>query len=155
MTRAATQANADGSARRSPYAPARRRRCLLAAGGVLCLAAAALLFASDPSKPGGPYPFCIFHALTGLWCPGCGTLRALHQLLHGHVLAALGYNPLTVIASPFVAYAVASHALRWAGMRALPAPRMRGWYGWAALGIIVAFGVLRNIPAWPFRLLAP
>ena len=154
MSQGAAQVSADNPLRQKAGAPARRRLYLLAAGGAVCLAGAAFLRAFDPSKP-GPYPVCIFHALTGLWCPGCGSLRALHQLLHGHVLAALRYNPLTVLALPFVAYAMASYALRWAGMRALPAPRMRGWYGWALLGLIVAFGVLRNILAWPFRLLAP
>jgi hypothetical protein len=136
----------------------------LAAVAALGLAAAAVIFAFDPAKP-GPYPVCLFHALTGLYCPGCGSLRALHQLLHGHFIAAIRFNPLMVLVLPFAAYAMASYALRWAGMRALPGvricarwgacARMRAWWGWALLAIIVAFGVLRNIPAWPFRLLAP
>jgi hypothetical protein len=32
---------------------------------------------------------------------------------------------------------------------------MRPWMGWAAAAAVVLFGVLRNLPAWPFCLLAP
>ena len=42
----------------------------------------------DPSEP-GHYPECPFHWITGLYCPGCGTLRAVHALTHGDVLGAI------------------------------------------------------------------
>src|SRR5207244_4443092 len=50
------------------------------------------------------FPKCFFHALTGLDCPGCGGLRATHQLLHGHVLAALRLNALFVALIPVGAF---------------------------------------------------
>jgi len=139
-----------------------RARWKLAAIAALGFAAAAVIFAFDPARP-GPYPICLFHALTGLYCPGCGSLRALHQLLHGHFIAAVRFNPLMVLSLPFVAYGMASYVLRWAGLPALPGGRIwarlvaraGGWWGWALVALIVAFGVLRNVPAWPFRLLAP
>jgi hypothetical protein len=31
----------------------------------------------------------------------------------------------------------------------------RPWVPWAVLVILVGYGVLRNIPVWPFTLLAP
>ncbi|MEY2693731.1 MAG: hypothetical protein RL142_79 [Actinomycetota bacterium] len=37
---------------------------------------------------------CLFHAATGLLCPGCGTTRSLTALLHGDVATALAFNPL-------------------------------------------------------------
>ncbi|NIM07518.1 MAG: DUF2752 domain-containing protein, partial [Armatimonadetes bacterium] len=54
------------------------------------------------------YPPCPFNMLSGLYCPGCGSLRALHQLSHGHLLAALYLNPLMVIALPFIVYGLFS-----------------------------------------------
>ena len=42
----------------------------------------ALVAAVDPHTS-GRYPTCPFHAVTGLWCPGCGGLRAVHDLTHG------------------------------------------------------------------------
>ncbi len=55
-----------------------RGRALLWA--IVVIAAVAALFvvrAIDPADPADAhfYPFCVFHELTGLDCPGCGTLR--------------------------------------------------------------------------------
>ena len=35
---------------------------------------------------------CLFRAITGYSCPGCGAQRALHALMHGHFLEAIRYN---------------------------------------------------------------
>ncbi len=115
---------------------------------------ACILFLLDPARP-GVYPACPFHVLTGLHCPGCGTLRASHQMLHLNVMAALRLNPLTVLSMPFLGYAFLSRAATW--IRGRPLPKIfvpAGWI-WALLVIIIAFWVLRNIPAYPFALLAP
>lgn len=37
---------------------------------------------------------CIFHNLTGLYCPGCGGTRATLSLLQGHVLVSFLYHPI-------------------------------------------------------------
>ena len=58
-------------------------------------AAAALLVAFDPATTWW-FPSCPFHALTGWLCPLCGSLRAIHALLTGSPLAALGFNPLII-----------------------------------------------------------
>ena len=34
-------------------------------------------------------PKCIFHAVTGLSCPGCGMQRFLHAFMHGNFLEAI------------------------------------------------------------------
>ncbi|MCI8516940.1 MAG: DUF2752 domain-containing protein [Hungatella sp.] len=39
---------------------------------------------------------CLFHALTGLYCPGCGGTRAVGYLLHGDLIKSLQYHPLPV-----------------------------------------------------------
>ena len=45
----------------------------------------------------GFYPTCLFHQLTGLNCPGCGSTRGLYALLHGNFLIALRDNALFVL----------------------------------------------------------
>jgi hypothetical protein len=56
--------------------------------------ALALLYAYDPATT-ALFPSCPFRMMTGLLCPLCGTLRAAHALLHGHVVDAFLFNPLT------------------------------------------------------------
>jgi hypothetical protein len=64
---------------------------------LLALAAAAVLFLFDPATAGF-YPPCLFRTLFGLPCPGCGSLRALHQLLHGNLASAWALNRPILIA---------------------------------------------------------
>lgn len=112
--------------------------------GLLGAIGAAALYFLDPGRS-GVFPPCPFHTMTGLWCPGCGTTRALHQLLHGHVAAAFALNPLAVALLPLVGYL----AVR--GEKAAMNPKTI----WILLGTIVTFGVLRNLPVYPLTLLAP
>ncbi len=46
---------------------------------------------------------CLFHLLTGLYCPGCGGTRAVWYLLHGQILKSIQYHPLVVYAVLVVA----------------------------------------------------
>jgi hypothetical protein len=124
---------------------------LLVAGAC---AAAVLLFLLDPAEA-GCFPPCPFHALTGLHCPGCGTLRGLHHLLHGRVLTALGFNPLMVLCLPAVLYGLASWVSQRLNGRPLPIPRVRASWIWGLLAVILLYWVARNIPAPPFSTLAP
>src|SRR5881227_1045193 len=73
----------------------------------------------DPATS-GVFPPCPLHYLTGFYCPGCGSLRTVHQLLHGHLYAAWAMNPLSVILFPFVAYGLASEALFYLRGQGLP-----------------------------------
>ena len=113
-----------------------------------------LLYWRDPATA-SIFPVCPFHALTGLDCPGCGSLRAMHQLLHGNLLAALRLNPLVVLSLPLLAYCgLADFVGRTSGYR-LPPGRGRAGYIWLLLAVIVAFWFFRNIPCYPFTLLGP
>ena len=120
----------------------------------LGFAGVALLYTFDPRNPGA-YPICPFLGLTGYHCPGCGTLRALHQLLYGNVIAALGYNPLTMLSLPFVAYSLADGAMRVFRIANLPRVFVPHQLIWALFVGIVAFWVLRNVPVEPLTVLAP
>jgi hypothetical protein len=48
------------------------------------------------------FPPCLFHELTGLQCPGCGSQRAIHSLLHLEIKQAFFYNPALCFAIPLV-----------------------------------------------------
>ena len=122
---------------------------------VLALCAGGLyLYVFNPAGS-GIYPICPFHALTGLHCPGCGTGRAMHQLLHGNLWAAMRLNPLAVLLLPPVAYGSVSIALKAVGRKPLPSVFIPAFWIWTLLAVILLFWVLRNIPYYPFSLLAP
>ena len=140
----------------SSRTPARTRGEYLKFVGVLAVivAVSAFLFLFDAAGS-ALYPPCPFHLLTGLYCPGCGTLRALHQLLHGNLPQALHMNPLMVLLLPFLGYAFVSYSMQAIRRRPLTSFLLPPFWIWLLLGIVVAFAVLRNIPIHPFLLLAP
>jgi hypothetical protein len=100
----------------------------------------------DPEHP-GHYPTCPFLALTGWWCPGCGSLRAVHALTQGEVATAIDRNVLTVLAVPALIVAWAACLRRSITGRARAPRGISPVAIWALLALVVAFGVLRNLPA--------
>ena len=105
----------------------------------------------DPNKPSA-FPGCPLLALTGFYCPGCGSTRAIHALAHGDFVTAMERNPLAVIAFAIVFVGVIRWTLRlWRGepLRTLAKP----WVLWSLIPIIVGYWVLRNVPGFEF--LAP
>ena len=118
-------------------------------GIIAALLGVVVLFLFNPSQHGF-FPRCFFKMATGLDCPGCGGLRATHQLLHGHLRAAFAFNPLFIVALPFAVFFGTRAAVeQWTGHkgpRLIPATTAV----WICAGIVIAFGVLRNLPwrAW-------
>jgi hypothetical protein len=127
---------------------------LLWAGGIAAGVGLVALRWFDPATS-GIFPPCPLHTLTGLYCPGCGSLRAFHQLLLGNFQAAFAFNPLAVLSLPFLLYGIASYALFRIRRRYLPRWFLPASWIWTLLAAILLFAVLRNIPVHPFNLLAP
>jgi hypothetical protein len=113
-----------------------------------------LLRVFDPAA-GGIFPPCPVHYLTGLYCPGCGSLRAIHALLHGNLLQAWAMNPLMVMLLPFLIYGLISEGLVQVRFRGLPQPTFSAGQIRALCAVILVFGVVRNLPVLPFSWLAP
>jgi len=127
----------DGAGRRASV------RGPLVAGAVVALATVALAV-RDPHVAGS-YGVCPLYALTGLWCPACGGLRATHDLAHGDLAGTWSMNPLWVLAVPVVIALWGRLVVRRAQGRAVRAAP--SWLAWATLAVVLLFGVLRNVPA--------
>jgi hypothetical protein len=128
--------------RRGPAVADAMKKVALAgclAGG---FAAALALYFLDPTRV-PIYPVCTFHRLTGLDCPGCGSLRALHQLLHGQFIAALRLNAFLVLSLPI--FAGAGFCWVRCEMKREPLVIRPVWL-WLYLTALVAFGILRDLP---------
>ena len=109
----------------------------------LALAGVGMLFAFDPAVTDW-FPSCPLFALTGWLCPLCGSLRAGHALLHGHVGAALALNPLTTVTAAAALAALAHDGLR--PDRSSFVDRLVPLcFGTPGLTLAAAFGVLRNL----------
>jgi hypothetical protein len=125
------------------------RRSTVLAFWSLLIAGAAYLFVFEPGKSGF-FPPCPFRLLTGLTCPGCGSTRALHQILHGNFEAAFALNPLLMVGIPLMLFAFLRYSvivMRGGVPRpnALPAP-----YIYAMFFVILSFWIFRNTPFYPF-----
>lgn len=124
---------------------------LLLAGGAVGAVVALRLF--DPNQPGSGLPPCPFQALTGLYCPGCGSTRCLHALVHLDLATAMAMNPLLVLSLPAVLLLSAL------GAGVLPAwlvPLARQLCRPIAWGVVLlGYAIARNLPMAPFNWLAP
>ena len=90
------------------------------------------------------FPPCIFHFITHLYCPGCGSTRAVYRLLHGDVAGSLSANIL-LIPSVLLFLAVIRKGI------AMIKPRE--YYG--IMGVYLFYLIARNIPLEPLSYLAP
>jgi len=92
-------------------------------------------------------PLCPLHALTGIWCPLCGGLRAADSLAHGRFVAALHENALFVTALPVLLAGWIYWLLETRAGRARPAvPRV---VLIVVAVLAVGFTIVRNLPFVP------
>jgi len=119
------------------------RTILLITLAALLVGGAVVYFFFDPaSSP--VFPKCPFLVLTGWKCPGCGTQRAIHALLHGDLATAWHYNAAMVCALPYVALLLTAELVR---------PRLPRLYNFAnsttliylSLILILLWWLLRNL----------
>lgn len=118
-----------------------------AATTTAAVVAAGVLATVDPNEQ-GHYPTCPFLAITGHYCPGCGTLRACHALLHGDPVTALERNPILLVALPLILAGWVMWGLRVAGRTTWTTVLIPSGWLWATLWAILAYWALRNVPGW-------
>lgn len=86
--------------------------------------------------------------MSGHYCPGCGSLRAVHDLATGRVVDAVDHNLLAVLALCWLGWAWAAWAGHESGRYIRPAPSGR-LFCWLLLAGVAAFTVVRNLPGSP------
>jgi len=134
---------------------------MLRAGQTIALAAAAgaaaigvgLLLEFDPNQADSPFPGCFFFAFTGWHCVSCGLTRALHALVHGDVIRAFSMNPLAMTML-FLSPLLGAWKMGWRPgvLRPLIAVLSEPKF-WLVL--LPGYWLARNLPWFPFTLLAP
>lgn len=118
------------------------KKLLLGLGlAVIAVPAGIILAGFDPTEYNF-YPKCLFYVATGMYCPGCGSTRAIHHLLNGRISQALGMNPLMFAAIPLIG-----------GLLIFPKFARRPSVPLVVAIAVIFYGILRNLPEFSF--LAP
>lgn len=115
-----------------------------------------LLYFFYPASDHSFHPACPFHALTGLYCPGCGSQRSISALLKGNIGEAFDKNALMVLSLPMIGYS--AFIFIWNTFNKNKKTQKIFYdplFVKILLVVVVLFGVLRNIPFYPFTWLAP
>jgi uncharacterized protein DUF2752 len=124
--------------------------CLL----ILVLWGIFFFFPATDYAPGSMYPECPFHALTGLHCAGCGSLRTMSCLAKGDFGAAWGKNKLALLLMPFVLWSFFAYGAKCFKI-SFPQIFIKPIFIWLLLALIIIYTIIRNIPIHPMTLLAP
>lgn len=98
---------------------------------------------------------CPLYDTTGVYCPGCGSQRAIHNLVHGNFLAALKQNIMLILGGLALLYhygIVLSNSIFKTNFKSILNNKK---VLLIALAILLLFWILRNIPYYPFTFLAP
>ncbi|MCF6356733.1 MAG: DUF2752 domain-containing protein [Draconibacterium sp.] len=121
---------------------------------IVFAAMAVLFFILNPAKH-EIFPKCVFHTVTGYYCPGCGSQRAIHSLLHLNFAGVVDNNflflPAVFLLIYHYSFAFLNKKFRWK----LPNIFYFKSTPWIILVIIILFWILRNLPVYPFNILAP
>lgn len=89
-------------------------------------------------------PRCLFRAITGLECPGCGSQRMIHALLHGDFAAAWRHNAFLMIMLPVLSL------LAYASFRRRRHPMLYARLNSPAMIVtltvlLLGWGIMRNV----------
>ncbi|WP_036379153.1 DUF2752 domain-containing protein [Muricauda sp. MAR_2010_75] len=130
--------------------PTIRKSVLLIGLGVLSVLAILLYFSFNPEK-GLFFPKCPSYQYLGIYCSGCGSQRAIHDLLHLRIGDALSHNMLLLPAL----FVLAQHGLVKARVLKTKSFLNYRYAPIIVLIMVLLFMFLRNLTIYPFAYLAP
>ncbi len=136
------------------FFPSNIERPLAATGVAVMLLGAGVVWYLDPTKA-SIFPACPLYSTTGFACPGCGLTRGFHALFHGEVVTALDFNaliPVVIVFLGYIFFSMASVAIRGRGFTT---SKWNLGFLWGLLALLIVFGVVRNLPFYPFTILFP
>ena len=95
------------------------------------------------------FPKCPFLLLTGLKCPGCGSQRAIHAMLHFDFYAAFRHNAMLLFSIPYIILLVVAKIARFISPDSVFTAKIQS----ASIirvffALVILFWITRNI--WEF-----
>lgn len=122
--------------------------------GIVAVVLLSLYFIYDPTDFDF-FPKCPLHATTGIYCPGCGSQRALHSLLHLNIAGVIGYNAIFLPSLLLVGQHYVMRFMEYRDGRQRKLLLYHPKAPWIILSVVLTFWLLRNLTIYPFELLAP
>jgi hypothetical protein len=101
------------------------------------------------------FPKCPFYSITGIYCPGCGSQRAAHQILNGNIIEGLRHNYLIALLGLVLSYQAFMFMMNNLLNKGITNLLHKSKVTTGILTLILLFWVLRNINLFPFTELAP
>lgn len=90
-------------------------------------------------------PPCIFHLLTGYYCPGCGGTRSIILFMQGHFWKSFVYYPLVPYTVGIGGIFMIRQTITFATKGKVKPMHMKTAYIMIALGILILNFVIKNI----------
>lgn len=91
------------------------------------------------------YP-CMFHEVTGCYCPGCGITRAVYAFFEGNFLQCFRYHPFVIYAAVVGGWFLISQTIeRLSGGKLAIGMRYRDSYLWIALAVLILNFLVKNM----------
>ncbi|MCF6279035.1 MAG: DUF2752 domain-containing protein [Flavobacteriaceae bacterium] len=98
---------------------------------------------------------CPLYTTTGVYCPGCGSQRAFHSLLHLNFKEVIQYNILFLAGIILGVYHYSIFAINFLFSKKFKSILSQKKAPIIILMLVIVFWFLRNIPVYPFTILAP
>ncbi|QLG46380.1 DUF2752 domain-containing protein [Costertonia aggregata] len=122
--------------------------------GALLISIIPLYYFYDPGNVTN-FPKCPFYTITGFLCTGCGSQRALHDLLHLNIIGAFKHNMLFIPTLILLSY--------YLGLKLLEKLNGKNYKNYfdrtktprIILYVVLIFTIMRNINVSPFNVFAP
>jgi hypothetical protein len=101
------------------------------------------------------FPKCPFYSVTGIYCPGCGSQRATHQLLNGNIIDGFRHNYLIALLALVLFYQAFIFIMNNLLNKGVSNLLHKSKVTLGILIVVILFWILRNINVFPFTELAP
>lgn len=98
----------------------------------------------------GLYIPCVFHLVTGLYCPGCGVTRMSIALIEGDVIRAFQNNGAVLILMPFFIFEFFWYFYNYVQGKHKKMSKIHTFVVYVVLSVLILFGILRNLPYFEY-----
>lgn len=131
-----------------------RSKIFIISIAIIALAVLSLYFFWNPSEH-ILFPKCPFYSLTGIYCAGCGSQRAIHQIANGNIITGIRHNYLLMIVFLVLSYKTLLFILNKIYSKSYFDIFHKPLATKIILIVVLLFWLLRNIKVFPFTELAP